>query len=414
MLVYKFGGASVKNAKAVKNITTIIQKNESLIIVVSAMDKTTNVLEELHNLFINKSKEAYAKYNRIKDFHLEICRELFPDKPVDEKLNSYFLELQNIITGESSQNHDLEYDRIIPYGELFSSAIVFRYLKEQKFDIDFLDIRKILITDSNYREAAIDWQTSEMNLNNYLINKKARITISQGFIGVDNNGNNTSLGREGSDFTAAALAYMTDAKHVTIWKDVPGIMNADPAWCSFAEKLDELSFQEAIELAFYGAKVIHPKTIKPLENKNIPLYVKSFMNPDREGTVIKKIDYKLKLIPVYIIKENQTLISISPRDFSFIVEENISKIFSLFVKHRIKVNMTQNSAISFSASINNDSGNISALINDLNEDYSVKYNENLTLITIRHYTENAIENMTSGKNVLLEQRSRITARFVVQ
>lgn len=414
MQIYKFGGASLKTAPAVKNILKILKNKSALIVVVSAIDKTTNALEKLYEAHINNSQEKVSLYSKIKNFHLNICTELFPDKPVDQCLGKYMSELENILSKNPSTNSDLEYDKIIPYGELFSSAIVFRFLKEQGMDIDFLDIREIIITDSNYREASIDWEKSGNNLNTYLKSRKTSITLCQGFIGSDNNGNTTSLGREGSDFTAAALAYLSNADDVTIWKDVPGIMNADPVWCDFAEKLDELSYQEAIELAFYGAKVIHPKTIKPLENKNIPLYVKSFINPEQAGTVIKKIDYKLELIPVYIIKENQTLISIAPRDFSFIVEENISKIFSLFVKHRIKVNMTQNSAISFSASINNNSGYPMSLIKDLQREYLVKYNENLTLITIRHYTENAIENMTSNKKILMEQRSRITARFVVQ
>jgi len=414
MQIYKFGGASVKTAPAVKNILKILKNKSALIVVVSAIDKTTNALEKLYEAHINNSLEKELLYNKIKEFHLNICRDLFPEQPVDKCLNAYMSELEQILSQKSSKNLDLEYDKIIPYGELFSSAIVFRFLKEQGLDIDFLDIRKIIITDSNYREASIDWEKSEKNLNTYLKSRNSSVTLCQGFIGSDKHGNNTSLGREGSDFTAAALAYLCDADDVTIWKDVPGIMNADPVWCSFAEKLDELSYQEAIELAFYGAKVIHPKTIKPIENKNIPLFVKSFINHGDAGTVIKKIDYKLELIPVYIIKENQTLISIAPRDFSFIVEENISKIFSLFVKHRIKVNMTQNSAISFSASINNYSGYPMSLIKDLQREYLVKYNENLALITIRHYTENAIENMTSNKKILMEQRSRITARFVVQ
>lgn len=412
MEIYKFGGASIKNADAVKNIYNIIKDCDNLIIVVSAIDKTTNALEKLHSGYINNSNNIFTIYDKIIRFHISICEDLFPEKPVNNKLNILFKQLQQIISKKTSINVDFEYDRIVSFGEMFSSAIIYRYLTECGLSMCHLDIRKVLKTNSVFKEAEIDWEISKIKLKDHLNKCNSKISLTQGFISEDKNGNITTLGREGSDFTAAALGFLSDAKSVTIWKDVPGIMNADPLWCNFAEKLDIISYQEAIELAFYGAKVIHPKTIKPLENKNIPLFVKSFINPLDGGTVIKKINYKLELLPIFILKENQTLISISPKDFSFIVEKNISKIFSLFVKHRIKVNMTQNSAISFSASVDN-SSNINDLLKELNAEYSVKYNSNLLLITIRHYNANAIDKILADKSVFMEQRSRITARFVV-
>lgn len=414
MKIYKFGGASVKNALAVKNLKDILQKcDNQLIVVVSAMDKITNALEKLHNFYLKNEKESQERvFNDIYIFHYNICNELFNDSNIPYSVNELFNKLKHKLSIPPSLNQDYEYDQIVSYGELISSNIIFEYLKEQSYNIQLLDIRSVLRTDNIYKEANIDWNTSQELINTF-ISQNSLPVITQGFIGSTHERINTTLGREGSDFTAAALAYMLNADEVVIWKDVPGIMNADPAWCEFAEKIDLISYQEAIELSFYGAKVIHPKTIKPLQNKNIPLLVKSFKSPDEQGTVIKKIDYKLNLIPVYILKENQILLSISPRDFSFIVEENISKIFALFAKYRIKVNMIQNSAISLSAGIDN-SDRIEFLISELSKDYKVRYNDSLTLITIRHYTDEAIAKMIEDKNLLLEQRSRLTIRMLTE
>jgi aspartate kinase len=414
MKIYKFGGASVKNASAVKNLKNILQKCDTpLIVVVSAMDKITNALEKLHNFYLQKDKENQDKaFNDIYSFHYNICKGLFNESNMPNSVQELFNKLQHKLSIPPSLNQDYEYDQIVSFGELISSNIVFEYLNDQSYKINLLDIRTVLRTDNIYKEANIDWDTSHKLIKNYIKNNQLPF-ITQGFIGSTHERINTTLGREGSDYTAAALAYMLDADEVVIWKDVPGIMNADPAWCNFAEKIDLISYQEAIELSFYGAKVIHPKTIKPLQNKNIPLLVKSFLSPDEQGTVIKKIDYKLNLIPVYILKENQILLSISPRDFSFIVEENISKIFAQFAKFRIKVNMIQNSAISLSAGIDN-SDRIGFLISELSKDYKVRYNDGLTLITIRHYTDTAIKKMIENKNLLLEQRSRLTIRMVTE
>lgn len=414
MEIYKFGGASVKNAAALENVARIISAKENLWIVVSAIGKTTNALEVLVKSWFNNLPDKQNQFNSVRDFHLDYIDEAFGRNSalVKEKLGVYFDQVHKIISANAGANYDMAYDMIVSYGELFSTLIFSEYLKLKGIENTFCDAREIIITDSNNRDAKILWQESADSFERCAFSSTGKYVI-QGFIGRSVEGTVTTLGREGSDYTASALAYLLNAESVSIWKDVPGIMNADPAWCDFAQKLDVLSYLEAIELAFFGAKVIHPKTIKPIENKNIPLYVKSFVNPTDPGTVIKKLDYKLKLIPVYILKENQTLISISPKDFSFIVEENMSKIFGLFAKYKAKVNITQNSAVSFSASIDGDNRNFDSLIHDLQSEFFVKYNSGLELITIRYYNDEAISKMINGKKVLMEQRSRSTARFLV-
>ena len=414
MEIYKFGGASVRDAVSLDNVANIVRTKDNLWIVVSAIGKTTNALEILVKSWFNNLPDKINQFNSICEFHLNYIDEAFGESSssVKEKIGVYFEQVYQIISENAETNYDMAYDKIVSYGELFSTLIFSEYLKLKGIENTFCDARDIIITDANNRDAKILWQESADSFNRHNFNSAGKYVI-QGFIGRSAEGTVTTLGREGSDYTASALAYLLNAESVSIWKDVPGIMNADPAWCDFAQKLDVLSYLEAIELAFFGAKVIHPKTIKPIENKNIPLYVKSFVNPSDPGTVIKKLDYKLKLIPVYILKENQTLISISPKDFSFIVEENMSKIFGLFAKYKAKVNITQNSAVSFSASIDGDNRNFDSLIHDLQSEFFVKYNSGLELITIRYYNDEAIDKMISGKKVLMEQRSRSTARFLV-
>lgn len=414
MEIYKFGGASVKDANSLDNVANIVQTKQNLWIVVSAIGKTTNALEILVKNWFNNLPDKFDQFNSVRDFHLNYIDNAFGGNStlVKERIKLYFDQVFEIIKHEAGDNYDLAYDKIVSYGELFSTLIFSEYLKLKGISNTFCDARDIIITDANNRDAKILWHESAESFAKQRFSTSGKYVI-QGFIGRSIGGSVTTLGREGSDYTASALAYLLNAESVSIWKDVPGIMNADPAWCDFAEKLDVLSYLEAIELAFFGAKVIHPKTIKPIENKNIPLYVKSFVNPSDPGTVIKKLDYKLKLIPVFILKENQTLISISPKDFSFIVEENMSKIFGLFAKYKAKVNITQNSAVSFSASIDGDNRNFDSLIHDLQSEFFVKYNSGLELITIRYYDDEAIAKMISGKKVLMEQRSRSTARFLV-
>jgi aspartate kinase len=414
MQIYKFGGASVKDAKALNNIIEIISNKVNLCIVVSAIGKTTNALEKLVNSYFNKTGEQHILLNEIRNAHLKYISEAFENHSdiVSERIEIYFAEIKQIIATPPSTNYDYVYDSIVSYGEMLSTQIFSGYLSYKGIQNTFIDARSVIYTDENHRDAKILWQESHAPVQNAFKNING-IGVTQGFIGRTIKGEVTTLGREGSDYSASALAYLLDAESVTIWKDVPGIMNADPACFEFAQKLDELSYLEAIELAFFGAKVIHPKTIKPIENKNIPLYVKSFLNPLEEGTVIKKLDYKLKLIPVYILKDNQVLISISPKDFSFIVEENMSKIFGLFAQYKGKVNITQNAAISFSASIDGDNRNFDLLIHELQKEFYVKYNTGLELVTIRYYDDDSIQKMTNGKKILMEQRSRTTARFLL-
>ncbi|MDY0140344.1 MAG: aspartate kinase [Bacteroidales bacterium] len=415
MQIYKFGGASLKKAEALKTIIDIISDKKDLVIVVSAIDKTTNKLEKLVDAYLNNEPLKLEIFEKIKSFHINFVKSAFGVKynEFEIGITNIFNQLKEILDLPSNTSYDEVYDSIACYGELLSSYILSTYLNINGVENSLVDIRNIIVTDSNFRDAKILWEESKALIKNKFLDNN-KIYITQGFIGRDKFGKNTSLGREGSDYTASGLAYLLDAECVVIWKDVPGIMNADPSICNFAEKLDYLSFREAIELAFYGAKVIHPKTIKPLENKNIPLYVNSFVDYKKKGTEVKKIDYKLDLIPIYIFKANQILLSVSPKDFSFVVEENISKLFALFTQYKIKVNITQNSAISFSAAIDGNNRNFDKLIEDLSKEYFVKYNTDLQLVTIRYYTDDSIVKMTSGKRILLEQRSRTTARFVLQ
>lgn len=416
MKVYKFGGASVKTPQALENVYNIIKDETNLVIVVSAIDKTTNHLERLVNKYFNGDDAKFGEFEKIKKFHYDYVADAFNgnDAAIKKVLDKLFDEVSQRIDGIPTDDYDFEYDSIVSYGELLSTSIFSEYLKYKGKSNKWVDVRRYIVTDSNFRDAKINWELSNKKVRKVFTDANYNVFVAQGFIGSDISHHTTTLGREGSDYSASSIAHIIDAESVTIWKDVPGIMNADPAWCDFAEKLDEISFHEAIELAFYGAKVIHPKTIKPIENKNIPLYVKSFKNPSADGTVIKKLDYQLNLVPVYILKQDQVLISISPRDFSFIVEENMSNIFGLFAKYKVKVNVMQNSAIDFSASIDANNRNFDALVKDLQKEYIVKYNDNLQLITIRYYTDEAIDRMISGHKVLMTQKSRKTARFVIE
>jgi aspartate kinase len=311
------------------------------------------------------------------------------------------------------------YDQIVSQGEVLSSVIVSHFLKEQGVDNQWFDARQLIRTDSTFREGRVDWEASQRLVNANLIPfyigaVGARVALTQGFIGSTSIELTTTLGREGSDYTAAILAYLLDAKDVTIWKDVAGVMNADPRRYADAVKFDKISFREAIELSYYGASVIHPKTIKPLQNKGIPLYVKSFLAPGEPGTVIQANEDFDHLVPSFIFKSNQILISIIPRDFSFIVEQNLRDIFDVFAALGVRVNLMQNSALSFSVSVDNNEDKIPELIRRLQENYKVKYNENTELVTIRHYDQKTIDMLSEGKEILVTQLSRHTARMVTR
>ena len=332
---------------------------------------------------------------------------------MDAAVGKLYRELQEILNSEPSLCYDYEYDRIICFGELLSTTIIAYYLEKQGRKAKFVDIRKCLITDQNYRNACINPELSAQLCRKAFTFQDTFMYITQGFIAGTTTNQTTTLGREGSDYTAALLANLLDAENVTIWKDVPGIMNADPKLYPNTEIIGKLSYKEAIELSNCGAKVIHPKTIKPLQNKGIPLYVRSFLYPESHGSVIREMDEKLKLPPIYIDKANQLLLTLSPRDFSFIAEEKLSRIFATLAKYRLRLNLMQNSAITFSFCIDHNETIFESFINELHDEYEVLYNKNVRLLTIRHYTDDIIHQLTCNKNVLVEQRSRLTARFVV-
>ncbi|MBN8695060.1 MAG: aspartate kinase [Bacteroidetes bacterium] len=415
MKVFKFGGASVKDANAVKNVGRILNlfPNEDIIVVISAMGKVTNALERLTDAFFYKKENAADVLNEIKQYHFDIVDQLFSNKqhPIYDELNNTFVELEWAIEDDPTHSYNHEYDQIVSMGELISTKIVSAYLNEANIKNQWLDARGIIQTDNTYREGRVDWELTQKLSEN--LSQQKGITITQGFIGGTSENFTTTLGREGSDYTAAILAFTTNSESVTIWKDVPGVLNADPKWFDETKKLEQISYQDAIELAYYGATVIHPKTIKPLQNKKIPLYVKSFIDPNEKGTVINEIQSPLP-IPCFIFKVNQVLISISPKDFSFIIEENLSDIFNLFAEKQVKVNVMQNSAISFSVSVDNDERKLPDLIKTLQKDYRVLYNDNLELITIRYYDQATIERVTIDKKILLEVKSRNTVQLVVK
>jgi aspartate kinase len=428
MKVFKFGGASVNSAAGVRNVAKIITlfPDDPIVIVISAMGKTTNALEELLNLYLADDAVGMVEsYYRVRDYHLSIVRELFEDEnhPVFKEVNDLFEHLRGYLRNgqlirRKNREFDFEYDQVVSYGELLSSAIVQHYLRLSGIQSHLFDARELIRTNQGFRDAKVDWAiTGKMirsKMKNYFSGKGDRkVAVLQGFIGGDASGNTTTLGREGSDYTAAIVAFCLKTKEVTIWKDVPGVMNADPKWFKNAKKLEVLSYREAIELAYYGASVIHPKTIKPLENSNITLRVRSFLHPEAEGTVIAHIPEPNIPFPIYILKKNQVLISFSPRDFSFIVEENLSQIFELLARNHVKVNVMQNSAISFTICVDADHLAKKSVLDSLKEDYSILYNENVELITIRHYNSSAINKITKGRKILMEQKTRSTVHLVV-
>lgn len=417
MKVFKFGGASVKDAEGVKNLGTILKKypKDKLVVVVSAMGKTTNALESL--VRAKDATEADKILSEIKKFHTNIFLDLFPGKKnpafdiVDGELNN----VKQIISLGKHSGFDEKYDQVVSVGELLSTYIVSAYLNEQKIENKWLDARDIISTDTNYREGTVDFDKTRKHAREIVIPAldEKGIAIIQGFIGKTLTGNTTTLGREGSDYTSAILAYCLDAESVTIWKDVPGVLNADPKWFDNTIKIDHLSYQDAIELSYYGATVIHPKTIKPLQNKGIPLFVKSFLKPDDPGTRIDN-DFSQLPVPCFIFKVNQVLISVSPKDFSFIVEQNLSNIFTELAKYKVKANVIQNSALNFSICMDDDAEKVPGLIASLKENFRVLYNKNLELVTIRYYDQPTIDRVCTNKNILLEHKSRYTVQLVVQ
>jgi len=418
MEVYKFGGASVKSAEAVKNLVSIIQKttNKELLIVISAMGKITDKLEKLATAYVFGQDDTHELLDEVKAYHFNILNELFPDhtQPVYDEIANTFVEIEWLLEEEANDAPDYIYDQIVSIGELLSTKIVASFLNEQGVSATWVDARNFIKTDNSYKEGKVEWDKTAAEIQKHLVPVLAKtIAVTQGFIGSTSENFTTTLGREGSDYSAAIFCSCLDATALTIWKDVPGVLNADPKWFEQTERIPQLSYHDAIELTYYGATVIHPKTIKPLQNKNIPLFVRSFIAPEGEGTEINSTH---SVLPVasFIFKVNQVLISILPKDFSFIIEENLSDIFNLFHKHKVKVNTMLNSALSFSVSVDHDEEKITNLINELSQLYKVKYNKGLELVTIRYYNQETIDRVTVNKDILLEVKSRHTCQIVMK
>lgn len=424
MKVFKFGGASIKSAEAVKNLVSLLNREDDrqMIMVVSAMGKTTNALEDLLESKMQQDGKVAEKLKEIVDFHRNIAGKLFPEghKAFDE-LKKEISSLEEIAMAAPRDGYDREYDRLVSRGELLSGCIIHHYLQESGISNTLMDARMLIKTDDNHRAARVDLrQTQHMVASLFAGNNeegndgKSRIILTQGFIGSDDRKNPTTLGREGSDYTAAIFAYTLDAENVVTWKDVPGFFNADPKAFEKARRLQHISFHETIELAYYGAKIIHPYTIKPLQNKSIPLYVRSFLEPAGKGTVVDSDASDDGQMEFYIIKDKQVLISLLSRDYEFIMENSLAFIFGKFAAYGIKINLMQNSAITFSACVERNEEQIASLILDLQDHYDIRYNENVQLLTIRHFNDRIIENLTAGREILVEQRSRSTVQFVMK
>jgi aspartate kinase len=411
MKVYKFGGASVKDAEGLKRVAEILASAKGkTIVVVSAMGKTTNALERLVPKIEAETAEKYIR--EIEDYHLALAKEVKGPSgdTVRQLLQKDFTDLRALVKDFPHKNHDERYDNIVSMGEVISTHIISGYLNGAGIANEWLDARKVIMTDDCHRDAKVDFTKTEEQVKAQI---HAHTIVTQGFIGHSDKGHVVTLGREGSDYTAAILAYCTNAESVTIWKDVPGVLNADPKKFKDTVKIDHLSYQDAIELAYYGASVIHPKTIKPLQNKNIPLYVKPFLDPAAVGTLINADKTQLP-IPCFISRPKQALLSLSPKDFSFIAEENLSYIFDSFAKLKLKVSMMQHSAINFSVCFDNGLSKLPHLLDAFQDNYRVLYNDNVELFTIRYYDQPTIDKITAGRNILLEQRSRYTVQLVLK
>ncbi|MHA3789831.1 aspartate kinase [Flavobacterium hauense] len=415
MKVFKFGGASVKDADGIKNVYDVLEKvgHEDVLLVISAMGKTTNAFEVVIKNYFDKSPELQASVQEVKKYHYQILMDLFEDEnnAVFGAVNAIFADLESFLQHNKSPNYNFVYDQVVSLGEVLSTTVVSHYFNSQGLKNQWIDVRELIKTDNTYRDAIVDWDLTQKNIKGL---KKKTLNITQGFLGSDENGFTTTLGREGSDYTAAIFAYCLNAENVTIWKDVPGVMNADPRYFENATLLNQISYREAIELAFYGATVIHPKTLQPLQKKEIPLFVKSFVNPLLPGTRVSKGADLEPQTSCFIIKKDQLLISLSSLDFSFIMEENISEIFMLLHKYKIKVTLIQNTAISFSICVEDKFGNFPELKAILSKKFQVTYNENVSLYTIRHFDEKSADAVAKGKDVLVKQISRETLQLVTK
>ena len=417
MNVFKFGGASVKDAQGVRNVATVLQQtgHTNLVIVVSAMGKMTNAFEGVVSCYFNDPTKVKQALEDIKTYHWSVSQEIFTDfnAPVFTQIKELITAVSSFLQTNKSTNQAYVYDQVVGYGELLSTTIVSAYLTQMAIKNTWVDIRSCIVTDPNFRDASVDWQTTKQHIVKNIA--PTGITITQGFLAAEATNNfTTTLGREGSDYTAAILAYCLSSVSVTIWKDVPGVLNADPRFFKTTTLLHHISYREAIELAFYGASVIHPKTLQPLQKKEIPLFVKSFYDPLSPGTCVGKgiaLDPK---VACFILKKGQVLLSLSSLDFSFIVEKNISDVFILLHTYKMKVSLIQNSAISFSVVIDNTYNNLDMLLGSLRSTFRVSWNEDVTLYTIRHASSNDVKSLIQNKEVLLKQESRETVQVVIK
>lgn len=417
MKVFKFGGASVKDADGIKNLASILKRYPSsgLVVVISAMGKTTNAMEAVVEAYFKDPQNRPNHIQAIREQHIEAIEALFEDKAgvYLPKLQAIFEELHTLLERSKSPNHSFIYDQIVCFGEILSTSIVSWYLDFIGLDVDWLDARSCVKTDDYYRNANLDWEQTQEHIRQAVDPNK--ITITQGFIGSDSNNFTTTLGREGSDYTAAIFGYSLNAAEVAIWKDVPGVMNGDPRVFQPTTLLETISYREAIELAYYGASVIHPKTLQPLQRKEIPLFVKSFKDPEAPGTVVGRGHVLEPMVPCYILKKNQTLLHLSTIDFSFIVEDNISEIFKFLHQTQMRVELIQNSAISFSVCVYNKYDRLDELVQQLRNSFKVEVHDQVSLYTIRHYSDAAIAYIKEhGGQVMLEQKTPETAQFVMQ
>jgi aspartate kinase len=419
MKVFKFGGASINSVERIQNVGAILRSYEGgqLLVIISAMGKTTNALEKVVDAFFEGRKEdAIHLFQQVKDSHLNMLKYLVTInwQEAENRLKDFFTEIEWLLHDKPVRGYDYYYDQIVCCGELLSTSMVSSYLNENNVPNKWVDVRDIVRTDNNFRDANVNWNFIQQKINDTIIPlfENCNIVLTQGFIGATDENESTTLGREGSDYSAAIFANMLDAENQTIWKDVEGVMNADPKQFPEAVFIDQLSYNEVIEMAYYGAQVIHPKTIKPLQNKNIPLQVRCFLQPEAQGTIIsdKPVHH---LPPIIVLKENQVLIQLSSKDFSFVGEEYVSRLYELFADIKIRPNLSQNGAISVVCCLDDKPEKIEKLALAASEIFDVKLQKGLTLLTIRHYTDEAIDRQTKGKTILLEQKTTETIQLLM-
>ena len=415
MKVFKFGGASVKDAVGVKNLVKVLQHEgfDNTLIVISAMGKMTNAFEEIIDAYYNKKDDLSQKIDFVRTYHFSIISDLFlqNNHAVIIEIEQFFGQLSGFLITHKNRDYNFIYDQIIGFGELISTKIVSAYLNEVNIVNSWIDVREYIKTDATYRDAYVNWELTKQKITTL---NTSKLYITQGFLGSNENSKTTSLGREGSDYSAAIFAYCLNAASLSIWKDVDGVLNADPRFFENAQLLQQISYGEAIEMAFYGASVIHPKTLKPLENKNIPLFVRSFIDLQSKGTIVGKGHHLIPDIPCFILKKEQILVSISALDFSFMVEHNLSDIFKILHNYKLKVNLIQNSALSFSVCIEDKFHNFQQFLNEINAKYKVSYVENVSLFTVRHANENAVKTIEKKGEILLKQATKGTVQVIMK